>query len=257
MPVDGRRQGCSGISAHRHGFRIDNMILERRSGEYVLGRVRAGVLEQTTVDLLDEAGVGTRMHREGLLHDGIELSFGGARHRIDFKRLTHGKRVMIYGQTEVTRDLMEARAAAGAPTVYEVEDVSLSGFDGPSPSIRYVRDGTEQQLACDFIAGCDGFHGVSRQSVPESAISIFERVYSFGWLGVLVPVMTMSAIGSGLLLAPRGDFTGGVLLGLAMGPFALPLAFALARHRAPAPTPPAPPRPEPPVSEPDAPDGHE
>jgi len=118
-----------------HGAGIDNVILEQRSGEYVLGRVRAGVLEQTTVDLLDEAGVGARMHREGLLHDGIELSFGGARHRIDFRDLTHGKRVMIYGQTEVTHDLMDARKAFGGVTVYEADDVTPHDYDGGAPSV--------------------------------------------------------------------------------------------------------------------------
>jgi len=164
---------------------IDAVILERQSREYVLGRIRAGVLEQGTVDLLDEAGVGRRMHAEGLVHDGIELCFEGARHRIDLHGLTGGKRVTVYGQTEVTRDLMDARKASGATTVYEAEDVSLHGFDTESPSVRWRHDGREHELACDFIAGCDGYHGVSRQSVPAGAIRSYERVYPFGWLGVL------------------------------------------------------------------------
>lgn len=165
---------------------IDNVILERQSPDYVLGRIRAGVLEQTTVDLLDEAGVGARMHREGLPHDGYELCFGGARHRIDLHTLTGGKRVMVYGQTEVTHDLMDARAAAGAPTVYEARDVSLHGFDGATPHVAYTgADGRRHRLDCDYIAGCDGYHGVSRASVPEGAVTTYERVYPFGWLGIL------------------------------------------------------------------------
>ena len=164
---------------------IETVVVEQRSPEYVLGRIRAGVLEQVTVDLLDAAGAGTRMHAEGLPHDGIELCFGGGRHRIDLHALTGGKRVMVYGQTEVTRDLMDARAAAGLVTVYEAEDVSLHGFDGDRPSVRYTKGGASHELHCDFIAGCDGYHGVSRQSVPAAALRTFERVYPFGWLGVL------------------------------------------------------------------------
>ena len=164
---------------------IETMVVEQRSPEYVLGRIRAGVLEQVTVDLLDAAGAGSRMHAEGLPHDGIELCFGGGRHRIDLHALTGGKRVMVYGQTEVTRDLMDARAAAGLVTVYEAEDVSLHGFDGARPSVRYTKGGASHELHCDFIAGCDGYHGVSRQSVPAAALRTFERAYPFGWLGVL------------------------------------------------------------------------
>jgi p-hydroxybenzoate 3-monooxygenase len=164
---------------------IDAVIVEARSADYVLGRIRAGVLEQTTVDLLDEAGVGQRMHREGLLHGGIELCFSGARHRIDLAGLTGGKHVMVYGQTDVTRDLMQARAAAGLKTVYEAQQVSVHDFDGAHPKVRYMLNGMPQEIECDFIAGCDGFHGVTRASVPASAIEIFERVYPFGWLGVL------------------------------------------------------------------------
>ncbi len=164
---------------------VDAVIVEQRSPEYVLGRIRAGVLEQVTVDLLDAAGAATRLHAEGLPHDGIELSFGGARHRIDMHRLTGGKRVMVYGQTEVTRDLMDLRAACGLTTIYDAAKVVPHGFDGDRPSVRYRKDGAEHTLRCDFIAGCDGYHGVSRQSVPERALNTFERVYPFGWLGVL------------------------------------------------------------------------
>ena len=174
-----------------HKAGIDNVILERRSGEYVLGRIRAGVLEQTTVDLLDEAGVGVRMHREGLLHAGTELSFGGERHRIDFLGLT-GKQVMIYGQTEVTHDLMDARRAFGGTTVYEADEVALHDFDSAAPSVTWRKDGAEHRLRCDYIAGCDGYHGVSRASAPPGSVESFERVYPFGWLGILVDAPPVS-----------------------------------------------------------------
>ena len=164
---------------HRAG--IDAVILEARSREYVLGRIRAGVLEAGTVALLERAGVAERLHAEGLVHEGFDLAFGGERHRIDLAGLT-GKRVTVYGQTEITKDLMEARAAAGAKSIYEAHDVELHGFDGEHPRVTW--NGGES-LACDFIAGCDGFHGVSRAGVPSGAIQLYERVYSFGWLGVL------------------------------------------------------------------------
>ena len=164
---------------------IDNVIVEQRSPDYVLGRIRAGVLEQVTVDLLEGAGAAARLHAEGLPHDGIELCFGGARHRIDMHHLTGGQRVTVYGQTEVTRDLMALRGEAGLTTVYEAADVEPHGFDGARPSLRYVKDGIAHELDCDFIAGCDGYHGISRQSVPNNALQTFERVYPFGWLGVL------------------------------------------------------------------------
>ncbi|MEY2594125.1 MAG: hypothetical protein RI972_1814 [Pseudomonadota bacterium] len=164
---------------------IDAVILEQRTPEYVLGRIRAGVLEQTTVELLERAGVAERLHREGLPHEGFDLCFGGGRHRIDLKRLTRGKQVVVYGQTEVTRDLMDHRQAQGLPTVYEAEQVSLHGFDGSTPTVRYTHQGQTHELACDFIAGCDGFHGASRASLPASALTQHERVYPFGWLGVL------------------------------------------------------------------------
>ena len=166
----------------RHG--IDNVILERHTPAYVLERIRAGIVEQGTVDLLNEAGVGARMQREGLVHDGTQICVEGVRHRIDFKALT-GKAVTVYGQTEITRDLMEARAAAGAPSIYEAHDVSLHDFSGNRPRVAYRHDGKNGEITCDFIAGCDGFHGVSRKTVPPGAIKTFERVYPFGWLGLL------------------------------------------------------------------------
>ena len=176
-----------------HKAGIDTIVLERQTGAYVLGRIRAGVLEQTTCDLLAEAGVDARMHAEGLPHDGIELCFGGARHRIDLHALTGGKRVTVYGQTEVTRDLMDARAAAGLSTVYEARDVALHGFDGTAPSVSYTaKDGGSHTIACDFIAGCDGYHGVSRASVPAAAVNTYEKVYPFGWLGVLADTTPVS-----------------------------------------------------------------
>ena len=175
---------------HRAG--IDAIILERRSGDYVLGRIRAGVLEQGAVDLLDEAGVGQRLHAEGLVHGGLELCFDGERHRIDMAGLTGGKHVTVYGQTEVTRDLMDARAAAGATTVYEAEDVSIHGFDTDSPLVRYRKNGVDHEIACDFIAGCDGFHGVCRESLPANVVKHYERVYPFGWLGILADVPPVS-----------------------------------------------------------------
>jgi p-hydroxybenzoate 3-monooxygenase len=167
-----------------HNSGIANVILEQRSGEYVLSRIRAGLIEAGTVEILDRAGVGLRLHREGLVHDGIEISFGGRRHRIDFRKLT-GKAVTIYGQTEITRDLMEARAAADAPTVYEAEGVRLQEITSDRPRVRYRKHGVTAEIECDFIAGCDGFHGVSRQTIPEASLRTYERVYPFGWLGIL------------------------------------------------------------------------
>ena len=168
-----------------HSYGIDNIILERKDRDYVLARIRAGVLEQGTVGLLEKLGITERLHHEGLIHDGIELLFGGIRHRLDLKQASGGKVVTVYGQTEVTRDLMDARDKAGLTTVYDADNVSLHDFDGASPRVRYVKDGAAHEIACDFIAGCDGFHGVSRQSVPANAVKTFERVYPFGWLGLL------------------------------------------------------------------------
>jgi p-hydroxybenzoate 3-monooxygenase len=168
-----------------HKAGIDAVIVERQSGDYVLGRIRAGVLEQVAIDLLDEAGVGRRMHEEGLVHSGFEMLFDGQRHRVDLQGLTGGKSVMVYGQTEVTRDLMDARSALGLPTIYEAQNVQVHDFDSTSPRITYDKDGQSHQIECDFIAGCDGFHGVCRASVPASSIQEFEKVYPFGWLGLL------------------------------------------------------------------------
>ena len=175
---------------HRAG--IGNVVLERQTADHVLGRIRAGVLEQTTCDLLDEAGVGARMHAEGLAHGGYELCFGGARHRIDLEGLTGGKRVRVYGQTEVTRDLMAARAAAGIATVYSAQDAVPRGFDTATPSVTYRQGGQPHELRCDFIAGCDGYHGASRASVPQAALRTYEKVYPFGWLGVLADTPPVS-----------------------------------------------------------------
>ena len=186
--------GPSGLllGALLHKAGIDTIILERQSGEYVLGRIRAGVLEQVTVDLLDEVGVGQRMHAEGLVHGGIELLFAGKRHRIDMNRLTGGKNVLVYGQTEVTRDLMEDRRQKGLTTVYEADNVQVHQFDTDAPYITYDKDGKNHRIDCDFIAGCDGFHGVCRASVPKGAIQEYEKVYPFGWLGILADVPPVS-----------------------------------------------------------------
>jgi p-hydroxybenzoate 3-monooxygenase len=167
-----------------HKYGVDNIVLERQTPDYVLSRIRAGVIEQVAVDLIEEAGVGARMRREGLVHDGTQICVGGVRHRIDFRALT-GKTVVVYGQTEITRDLMDGRAAVGRITEYEATDVSLHDLDGPRPRVRYRLDGREREIACDFVAGCDGFHGVSRRSVPPDRIRTYERVYPFGWLGLL------------------------------------------------------------------------
>jgi p-hydroxybenzoate 3-monooxygenase len=167
-----------------HKAGIDNVIVERHTGEYVLERIRAGVIEQVAVDLIDEAGVGARLHREGLIHDGTQICVEGVRHRIDFKALT-GKSVTVYGQTEVTKDLMDGRASAGLKTIYQAYDVMPHDFDSGHPYVMFRHDGKDQRIDCDFIAGCDGFHGVSRKSVPIDAIRSFERVYPFGWLGLL------------------------------------------------------------------------
>lgn len=164
---------------------IDTIILEQKSKDYVLGRIRAGVLEQGTVDLIEEAGAGVRMRDEGLVHGGIEIASGGARHRIDFKELI-GKTVTVYGQTELTLDLMDVREASGAPTVYEALDVSIHEIASDRPTVRWRKDGKTFEAACDYVAGCDGFHGISRQTIPANAVRIYERVYPFGWLGVLV-----------------------------------------------------------------------
>ncbi|MBR0691910.1 4-hydroxybenzoate 3-monooxygenase [Bradyrhizobium lablabi] len=167
-----------------HNYGVDNVILERQTPDYVLGRIRAGLLEEGTVSLLDKVGAASRLHSEGLVHHGVELAFAGARHRIDMHAAT-GKTVTIYGQTEVTLDLMNARKAAGLTSIYSAADVKPHDFDTDNPRVTYVKDGVSHEIACDFIAGCDGFHGISRTSVPASAITSYERVYPFGWLGIL------------------------------------------------------------------------
>ena len=164
---------------------IDNVIIEAKSPDYVLSRIRAGVLEQGTANLLREARVAERMDREGHVHEGFALSFSGRLERIDLKKYSGGKTVIVYGQTEVTRDLMDARAASGAPSFYEAEDVAVHDFDSDHPSVTFTKDGQRHTIECDYIAGCDGFHGVSRKSVPAERIKLFERVYPFGWLGIL------------------------------------------------------------------------
>src|SRR6202034_2981580 len=167
-----------------HTYGIDNVILERQTPDYVLGRIRAGLLEEGTVALLDQVGAGRRAHHEGLIHRGGDLAFGGARHRIDMHAST-GKTVMIYGQTEVTLDLMNARKAAGLTTIHQAADVKPHDFDTDHPRVSYVKDGVANEISCDFIAGCDGSHAVTRASVKPSAIQTFERIYPFGWLGIL------------------------------------------------------------------------
>lgn len=169
-----------------HG--IESIVLENRSREYVEERVRAGVLEQNTVDLLAQIGVGERMKREGLVHYGIELRFNGKGHRIDFRELTGGKGITIYSQAEVLKDLNNARIATGGQVIFEVEDVSISDLETSKPRIRYRKDQIDHELQCDFIAGCDGFHGICRPSIPSGVLTEYESVFPFGWLGILAEV---------------------------------------------------------------------
>lgn len=164
---------------------IESVILERQERDYVEGRIRAGVLEQGVVDLLNDADLGDRMQREGLVHGGFELSFSGRRHRIDLSELTGGKAITVYGQHEVVKDIIAARLADDGEIHFGVEDVSVHGLDTDQPKIQYSKDGTTHEIACDFIGGCDGFHGVCRRSIPEHLMTIFERVYPFAWLGIL------------------------------------------------------------------------
>ena len=170
-----------------HVAGIDSVILERQDRAYVENRIRAGVLEQGTVDMLHEVGVDSRLRREGLIHDGVEIAFLGKRHRVDFRDLV-GKTVTVYGQTEVTRDLIEARLAAGRPLVFEATDVAIHGADGDTPSLTWRKDGAAHTLRCDYVAGCDGFHGVSRQTIPQHLLRTYDRTYPFGWLGILADV---------------------------------------------------------------------
>ena len=167
-----------------HNDGVDTVILEAKSRDYVLGRIRAGVLEAGMVEMLDRAGVGARCHAEGLVHDGAAFAAFGQSFRVDFKALT-GKSVMVYGQTEVTRDLYDARDASGAPVIHGAENVALHDVDTDAPYVTYTKDGVDHRLDCDFIAGCDGFHGPSRKTIPASVLREYEKVYPFGWLGVL------------------------------------------------------------------------
>jgi p-hydroxybenzoate 3-monooxygenase len=169
-----------------HG--VEAVVLEARSREHVEQRVRAGVLEQGTVDLLEASGVGERMRREGLVHHGIELQFGGERHRIPLSDLAGGRTLVVYGQTEVVKDLVAARLASGAPLLFDVADVTVHELDSERPVIRYEHDGGREELECDFIAGCDGFHGVCRATIPAAALRTYAREYPFGWLGILAAV---------------------------------------------------------------------
>ena len=171
---------------HRAG--VDAVVLEQRSRDHVEGRIRAGVLEQVTVDLLQQAGVGDRVGREGLPHDGFSISVDGDLFRIDMKRLTGGKQVVVYGQTEVTKDLIDAHVARGAPPIFEAEGVTPQDLTSTRPYVTYRKDGREHRIDCDFVAGCDGYHGVSRSCIPRDVLRTYEKVYPFGWLGILADV---------------------------------------------------------------------
>ena len=168
---------------HRAG--IDNVIVERHDRRYAEERIRAGVLEQGTIDTLDEAGVGERMHREGLPHDGIELLFDRKRHRIDLNALSGGRAIVVYGQHEVVKDLIAARVASGQPILWEATDVAIHGLDGDRPTVTCRHAGERVEIEADYLAGCDGFHGICRPSIPDGALRIFDRVYPFAWLGIL------------------------------------------------------------------------
>lgn len=164
---------------------IESVVLECRSRRYIEDRVRAGVLEQGTVDLMIDAGIGERLQREGLRHDGVWFSFGGRRHRIDLSEFTGGRAITVYAQQEVVKDLVQARLAAGGHIVFEVDNLSVHDLDSPLPKIRYTKDDAPHELICDFISGCDGFHGICRPTVPDGVITAYDRVYPFAWLGIL------------------------------------------------------------------------
>ncbi len=180
------------LGALLHKAGIDNIIVERQSGKYVLSRIRAGILEQPTVDALISAGVGTRLLKEGIAHEHLSLSFANQLHTIDLPKLTGGKTVTAYGQTEVTKDLMDHRAAVGRQTIYEAKDVRLRDLTTQRPRILFTENGVAREIECDFIAGCDGFHGVSRQCIPKDKLQEFSREYPFGWIGVLAEVPPVS-----------------------------------------------------------------
>jgi p-hydroxybenzoate 3-monooxygenase len=167
---------------------IESVVIESRDREYVQQRIRAGVLEQGTVELLREAGVGARMDGEGIVHHGIHLQFDGERHHVPLSELADGRSIMIYGQTEVVKDLIAARLESGLPLLFEVDDVSVHDLDTDRPRIRFAHAGARQELECDVIAGCDGFHGVCRPAIPGGVLRTFEREYPFGWLGILAQV---------------------------------------------------------------------
>ena len=171
---------------------IDSVILEGRSRAHVEGRIRAGVLEHGVAALFDEAGVGSRMRREGLVHTGVELRFGGQRHRVAFDELTDGGGIVVYGQTEIVKDLIEARLASGRAIAFDVDDVRLHELDTDRPRLGYTHDGEQRELECDVVAGCDGFHGVSRPSIPPGMLREFTREYPYGWLGILAAVAPSS-----------------------------------------------------------------
>jgi p-hydroxybenzoate 3-monooxygenase len=171
---------------HQQG--IDTVVLENRTRDYVEGRVRAGVLEQTTVNLLERLGLGERMHREGLVHTGTQLAVDGEIFRIDMAELTGGKSVMVYGQQEVMRDLFDAAEARGVKIVFNAKNVQLHEIDGAHPYATFEQEGVTQRLDCDYVAGCDGYHGVSRGAIPDNVLKTYERVYPFGWLGILADV---------------------------------------------------------------------
>lgn len=175
---------------HRAG--IDTVIVERRSADYVLSRIRAGVLEQGSVGLLREAGVGERMDAESVVHEGVQLAFGGRSRRVNLAQYANGETVRVYGQTEVTRDLMEARQASGAKTLYEVDDAEIHDPDSEQPYLSFTVDGVRERLDCDYIAGCDGFRGISRQAIPSTVRCEYEKVYPFGWLGLMADTPPVS-----------------------------------------------------------------
>jgi len=171
---------------------IDTIIVEQKDKDYILGRIRAGVLEEGTVSLLDRAKVSDRLHREGLIHDGFDVAFSGKKHRLDLEKYASGKKVVVYGQTEVTRDLMDAREQSNAKTIYSASNVQIHDFDSDKPKVTYESEGQSIEIECDFIAGCDGYHGVTRKSVPSSAINTYEKVYPFGWIGILSDTVPVS-----------------------------------------------------------------